>query len=124
VFTARLEPPTGELTYVDAGHGLSAIVRRSGSVQQLASSAPPIGVLPDSAWQEQAATLGPGDTFITLSDGWLDYFETVPRAAAAAVQIVLESPSAQSIVDQIGGFSSCVTPDDDLTVIAVRRDLS
>jgi len=122
MFTARLEPSTGDLTYVDAGHGLSAIVRRSGSVQQLASLAPPIGVLPDSAWQEQGATLGPGDTFITLSDGWLDYFDSVPRAAAVAVRIVMESSSAQSIVDQIGGFSTCVTPDDDLTVIAVRRD--
>lgn len=120
VFTARLEPPTGDLTYVDAGHGLSAIVRRSGSVQHLASLGPPVGVLPDSTGQEQGANLGPGDTFITLSDGWLDYFDSVSDAAAAAVRIMLGSSSAPSIVDHIGGFSRCVTPDDDLTVIAVR----
>lgn len=122
LFSARLAPATGELSYVDAGHGLSAIIRRSGVVQQLASLAPPLGAVSGWEWQQQQAEMAPGDTFVSVSDGWLDYFETVQEAAAAIVRLVLESTSAREIVDQIGRISARQLRLDDLTCVVVRRD--
>jgi len=121
LFTARLQPATGRFTYLDAGHGLSGIVRRSGAVQQLASSSPPMGAVPGTTWEQQETWLEPGDTFISVSDGWLDCFETVEQAAAGAVRVVLESSSAQEVVDQITRIAGEHVAMDDLTVLVVRR---
>lgn len=123
MFSLRLDPATGRLSYVDAGHGLAAIVRRSGAVQQLASHALPLGALTDSTWRQQYAELAPGDTFITVSDGWLEFFDTVEQAASEAVRVVLESSSAQSVVDQMGQFGVRQVLVDDLTVVVARRSL-
>ncbi|HEX8508528.1 MAG TPA: GAF domain-containing SpoIIE family protein phosphatase [Propionibacteriaceae bacterium] len=124
LFSGRLDPATGALTYVDAGHGLSGIVRHSGAVQQLASLAPPLGAVLGWEWQQQYAELAPGDTFVSVSDGWLDFFETVQDAATAVVRVVLESSTAQEVVDHIGRVSGKETLLDDLTVVVVRRKLS
>ena len=121
LFSARLAPDTGRFTYVDAGHGLSAVVRRSGALDQLASVGPPLGVVPGQVWYEQETDLGPGDTFISVSDGWLDYFDSVQQAATAAVGIVRSSSSAQGIVDAMGRFSAEHLATDDLTVVVLRK---
>lgn len=51
-----------------------------------------------------------------------DLFDTVVAAAASAVPFVLESSSAQQVVDQIGRFSAEQVSLDDLTVLVVRRE--
>lgn len=121
LFSGRLNPVTGRLTYVDAGHGLSAIVRASGQVQQLAGTDPPLGATVGHRSRQLEDVLGVGDTFIAVSDGWLDFFSTMGEAAAAAVRVVLESSSAQEVVDQVARIAADFVPMDDLTVVAVRR---
>ena len=44
-FLARLDPPTGRLRFVNAGHQPALIVRADGSVQALASSGVPLGLM-------------------------------------------------------------------------------
>ena len=60
LFTARLEVATGTLRYVDAGHGLSAVVGVDGVPHLLSSNDVPIGVLPDDSWSEHVVQLEPG----------------------------------------------------------------
>ncbi len=121
LFSARLEPVAGLLTYVDAGHGLSGIISAQGDVTQLGSDDLPLGALDDSTWIEQTATIDVGDTFISVSDGLLDYFETMEEAWTAIVRSTVEATSAEDLIERISNYSMGHLIMDDVTAVVVRR---
>lgn len=117
---ARLEAGTGVLRYLDSGHGLGMIVRADGSHERLFSANPPIGVGADVPLVAGETVLGPGDTFVTVSDGVLDLFDGTLGSLDTVSAIVQEHGTAQAAVDHI----SALTPRqaaDDVTVLVVRR---
>jgi serine phosphatase RsbU (regulator of sigma subunit) len=122
LFTARLEVATGTLRYVDAGHGLSAVVGVDGVPHLLTSNDVPIGVLPDDSWSEHVVQLAPGDTLLSVSDGVLDYFSSALEVLDAAAVLARGADTAQQIVDQITRFARARRIKDDITALVVRRD--
>lgn len=50
LFAARLRYDEAKLSYVDAGHGLAAVIDAEGHPRQLSSDDLPLGVLPDNRW--------------------------------------------------------------------------
>jgi serine phosphatase RsbU (regulator of sigma subunit) len=122
VFTARVDPPTGEVTYVDAGHGLSLILEVGGGHRRLVSDGLPLGALNADTWQAHTAQLAPGETLMTVSDGFLDFYDTEADAIAAAVRANAQTSTAQELVDRMAAFSARHVPTDDVTVVIVRRD--
>jgi serine phosphatase RsbU (regulator of sigma subunit) len=122
VFTARVDPPTGEITYVDAGHGLSLIMEVGGGHRRLVSDGLPLGALNADTWQSHTAQLAPGETLMTVSDGFLDFYDTEADAIAAAVCANAQTTSALELVDRMAAFSARHVPTDDVTVVIVRRD--
>lgn len=121
LFSARLEPTSGLLTYVDAGHGLSGIITAHGEITRLGSDDLPLGALDGSTWIEQTATVGVGDTFISFSDGLLDYFETTEEASAAVIRSTVEATSAEDLIERISNYSLGHLIMDDVTAVVVRR---
>ena len=121
LFSARLQPASGRLTYVDAGHGLSGIVNTSGRIRQLRSVDPPLGVLDSSTCREQVTTLQVGETFVAVSDGLLDYFDTPGAAATAVARSAVAASSAGDLIDRISNYVMGHLVMDDLTAIVVRR---
>jgi serine phosphatase RsbU (regulator of sigma subunit) len=105
LFSARLEPGSGRLTYVDAGHGLSGIIGPDGEVRRLGSDDLPLGALDGSTWIEQTATINVGDTFVSVSDGLLDYFETMGEASTAVVRSAVAATSAEDLIERISNYS-------------------
>lgn len=85
---ARLQPATGELRYVNAGHSAPVLVRADGRAERLEQGGTILGALPGIAWEEGRATLAPGDTLVGLSDG------------------VVEAPggglTAEGVADEVG----------------------
>ena len=69
VFFADYDDHSRTLRYVNCGHPAPLLVRASGKVDRLHSTAPVIGLL--SAWdcQEVSLHIGPGDTLVAFSDG-------------------------------------------------------
>ena len=67
-----LEPRTGQLTVAGAGHPPLLVVRRDGGMDTLPSQCPPLGLLPQMAASEDASTLGDGDGFLLVTDGFYD----------------------------------------------------
>jgi phosphoserine phosphatase RsbU/P len=57
------------LRYVNAGHNPPAVLRPDGSVDWLEPSGAPVGMLPDSSYQENILQLNPGDLVIAYTDG-------------------------------------------------------
>lgn len=66
---ADLDPDTGVLSYINAGHNEGLLLRTNGGVELLESAGSPIGMLPDSEFRLQRVDLNPGELVCFYSDG-------------------------------------------------------
>ncbi|MDJ0335568.1 SpoIIE family protein phosphatase [Salinibacterium sp. G-O1] len=119
LFHSRLDMDTGVVTYVDAGHGLSVIVRRDGTAERLSTNDFPLGVDSEAQWSEHSVKLNVGDTLILLSDGVLDLFDGSLDALTEVEGIVRRSRTSQEVVDNLVALTGGSQPDD-VTVVVVR----
>ena len=122
VFHASLAGDTGEVEYVDAGHGLAFVVRADGEVERTLAGGLPAGAVPGSAWSVASVRLDPGDALVVASDGLLDLHPD--RAAVeAAVRESVRAGSAQDAVDRLTAPGDrAARLDDDLTVVVLCRE--
>ncbi|WP_317232515.1 PP2C family protein-serine/threonine phosphatase [Clavibacter capsici] len=120
LFHARLEIATGILTYVDAGHGLTLVIRADGSTVRLRGRHLPLGLEAPDAWEEESVRLDPGDTLLIFSDGLLDFFDDEEATHAYLADALARHRTPQRFLDALIG----VTPAnkaDDCTIVAVQR---
>lgn len=59
----------GLLTITNAGHCPPLIIRRDGTIDELPSTGPILGVLPHPSWTSTSTLLDEGDTLVLYSDG-------------------------------------------------------
>ena len=121
VFHAVFEPRSGELRYVDAGHGHARLVRGKTGQELLPMRSAPIGIFPDTKFAVGRVTLNAGDTLVVFSDGLLDLR---PDLATKEVQLPFEARqagTAQELVDILSRGSKGRELFDDVTVLALRR---
>ena len=122
LFHARLHSRSGLIRYVDAGHGLSIVMRLNGEIERLSSENPPLGIGIDIAWKEDSFVLNHGDTFISVSDGVLDLFDGTLHALDGVADIAKNCNTAQEIVDAIITRAG-KNAGDDVTVLVLHREL-
>ena len=121
VFHSVFEPRSGELSYVDAGHGHARLVRGMTGQDLLPVRSAPIGIFPDTQFAVGKVTMNPGDTLVVFSDGLLDLR---PDLGTKDVQLPFEARqagSAQELVDILARGSKGRDLFDDVTVLALRR---
>jgi serine phosphatase RsbU (regulator of sigma subunit) len=121
VFHCVFEPLTGDLRYVDAGHGHARLLRGVKGQELLPERSAPIGIFPDSHYVVGTARLEPGDTLVVFSDGLLDLR---PDLATKDVQLPYEARragTAQEMVDILAHGSRTKDLADDVTVLALKR---
>ena len=122
LFHAALEPESGQLTYVDAGHGLDFIHRADGSVEPLRQRGLLLGVLADAAYPAGTTTLERGDTLVVYSDGLPDARPELRLDALGVAGQIRELPDAQAKLERLVSLVSDVhTRPDDLTLVLLRR---
>lgn len=122
LFHARLSAADGVVSYADAGHGLSILVRADGTTQRLASLDYPLGMVAGSEWTRQHVTLHPGDMIVSFSDGVLDLYDGTLAAVEHLAAISRNSDSADDVVAAVAELAGSQDCPDDVTVIAVRRN--
>ncbi|MES1243926.1 MAG: SpoIIE family protein phosphatase [Acidobacteriota bacterium] len=66
---AELEPGTGVLRYLNAGHNPGLLLRANGRVEELSAGGVPLGLLPNSRYQPREVVVEPGDLLCLYSDG-------------------------------------------------------
>lgn len=124
LFAARLDPATGDLGYVDAGHGLACVISQ-GALRWLRGAGLPVGAVAGSTWQLQHDHLDPGDTLLLLSDGVLDVHGDEAGLAAAVLAAAAgglpASGTAAALVDRLVEGARERGATDDVTVVAVVR---
>jgi sigma-B regulation protein RsbU (phosphoserine phosphatase) len=69
LFFGVIEPDSGILRYVSAGHNPALLVSASGELEHLDSTGVPVGMLPNSSWREETRTMQPGDLLAVYTDG-------------------------------------------------------
>ncbi len=68
-FFAELAPATGDIVYVNAGHNVPILRKKSGALERLEVGGIPIGIFADSPYQVGTTRLEPGDWLVIFTDG-------------------------------------------------------
>jgi sigma-B regulation protein RsbU (phosphoserine phosphatase) len=68
-FFAELDPASGDLVYVNAGHNVPILRRKSGLVERLEAGGIPIGIFTASAYELGRTRLEDGDWLVIFTDG-------------------------------------------------------
>lgn len=93
VFYGVFDLATRTLRYVNAGHNPPVVLRNDGSVHWLEPSGAPVGMFPDSNYQESVVQLNPGDLVIAYTDGVIE--ATNPGREEWGVQGLLKATAAR-----------------------------
>jgi sigma-B regulation protein RsbU (phosphoserine phosphatase) len=72
LFYAVLDGMTRQLRYVNAGHNPPMVIRPDGSVVWLEAGGAPVGIFPDSDYEEGTVQLCPGDVVLAYTDGIIE----------------------------------------------------
>ncbi len=128
LFYGLLEPVTGRMDYLCAGHPFPLLRRAGGTVVELGRGALPLGVRPTIEPQPDTATLEPGDLLLLYSDGLPE--QVRPRTGEAfgfdrVRRLVEAGGSAEElhrrIVDAFGAFVGESPRGDDVSLVVVER---
>jgi sigma-B regulation protein RsbU (phosphoserine phosphatase) len=129
LFYAELDPESGALSFLNAGHNPPLIVHAAGTVEQLASGGLPLGINGDAEYREGRTTLQAGDVLVIYSDGVTEAAspsgeEFGPTRLYEVVSRNVDS-SAAGIRDRIESaltkFSQGTQAADDITLVIVKR---
>lgn len=129
LFYAELDPESGALSFLNAGHNPPLIIHAAGTVEQLASGGLPLGIKADADYREGRTHLQLGDVLVIYSDGVTEaaspngeefgptrLYEVVSRnvdASAAGIRDRIESALTK--------FSQGTQAADDITLVIVKR---
>ena len=69
LFYAELEPKSGALAFLNAGHNPPLIIHAGGTMEQLAPGGLPLGIMPNADFREGRTQLHYGDVLVIYSDG-------------------------------------------------------
>jgi hypothetical protein len=121
LFHARMHAADGRVSYVDAGHGLTLMVRADGRSERLATTDFPLGTVEDG-WTVHDVTLEPGDMLVSFSDGVLDLFDGTLGVFDDVEAMARTAKTPRLLVETMERLARRDGAPDDVTVIAVRRD--
>lgn len=125
---AALDPTTGKLTVLGAGHPPLLISRAHGERELIWSSAPPLGLAKDEQFAERIVDLGPGDRFVLYTDGMFGgtgSHESRLSPAGLAQKLNGAELSADATLQRMLASAVPTAPgvdaSDDIAAVAVRR---
>lgn len=128
VFFGLLDPATGELLYINAGHESAFVISGHTLKTHLEPTGPAVGMLPNMEFKIEAINLGPGDSLLLYTDGVTDARSPAeeqfsePRLIAASTS---PAPSAgariENIMTALDLHIAGREQYDDVTLLAVQR---
>lgn len=121
IWHALLSDDGQTVVYVDAGHGLSVVVRGSGAVWRPDATGLPAGMLPGSTWSTGVVHLADDDVLLVVSDGLTDRYDTLDAAVdAIAAAVRAADGDVERVVEALLCRPAAGEDSDDVTVIAIR----
>jgi serine phosphatase RsbU (regulator of sigma subunit) len=129
-FMARLDPATGTLTYVNAGHNPPLLVRADGSLDRLEEGGMVLGMFDSVPYEDGHVEMRPGDVLLIFSDGitetWNAQDEEFGEDGLAKVAVDGRSLGASAmqarVLDELERFAAGAKATDDRTLIVLKRE--
>jgi phosphoserine phosphatase RsbU/P len=126
---ATYDAPSRNLSLANAGSPYPLLVR-DGCVQSIRLEGVPLGLIPDTQYDETTIELTPGDVVLFASDGILEsanaeHEEFGPKRLSALLSGFSQGNSAREVAEQIlaatdGHSGAGVAPHDDRTLVVLR----
>ncbi len=129
LFIAELEPLSGHITFINAGHNPPLLARADGSLELLQAGGLPLGLMDFAEYEVGNAQLNSGDVLFIYSDGvseannlaedefGMDRLSEVIRTNVGR--------SASGIRDKVEAalseFTGTAAPNDDITLVIVKK---
>ena len=128
VFFGLLDPESGAIDYINAGHEEAFVIGRNGIRHALPPTGPVVGIFAGANYGIEAAILEPGETILLYTDG-------VPEATSESgeqlsderLRSMLDSwhgtadQLLQMIANSVSEFAKGARQHDDITMLASRR---
>jgi sigma-B regulation protein RsbU (phosphoserine phosphatase) len=128
LFLAVLEPSTGKVTFVNAGHNPPLLLRRNGQMEKLNPGGPMIGAFDFTSWKEGAAELSKGDLIFIFSDGVTEADNGKERYGDIRTEeFILKSDESNPkevithLMNKIRIFMGEMPNSDDITMLTLKR---
>ena len=129
LFITELDPQTGVLNYINAGHNPPLVGRSDGSVQLLDSGGFPLGIIPSAEFEVGQVQLNPGDALVIYSDGVSEAnnLKGDEFGMERLTQVVSKNlkASAAGLRDKVesalSSFTQTAPANDDITLVIVKR---
>ena len=126
----ELDPLSGVLHYMNAGHNPGILLRGDGAVEQLGAGGLPLGLLPEARFQSRALTLEPRDLFCIYSDGITEAESPSEEefGMGRLIELLREGQDRplpeliEAIPQAVGEFSQGRPQGDDQTLVLLRRE--
>lgn len=128
LFYFEIDPASGGMRYLNAGHNPPFLMRESG-IEALAASAIPLGMMEGTSYAESELLLRDGDTLVVYSDGLTEARNAGDEEFGAerlrSCMPRLRGLSAESgvrvIIDEVNAFLAGERPHDDMSLVVLAR---
>lgn len=128
LFYCELDPPSGRLVYVNAGHNAPFLLRPDGFAR-LPATAVALGVIPGATFAEAETVLAPGDRLFVYTDGVSEAFDArdceygEPRLQALLEghRHLTDADLLQKVQADVLVHCGSARPHDDMTLLVMAR---
>jgi serine phosphatase RsbU (regulator of sigma subunit) len=129
LFYAELDPASGAVSFINAGHNPPLIVHAAGTTENLSAGGLPLGIRHDAAYSEGRTQLHPSDVLVIYSDGVSEAVSPQGEefGTERLYQVVAHNlnASAAGIRDRIEAaltkWAQGTPAADDITLVIVKR---
>jgi phosphoserine phosphatase RsbU/P len=130
LFIAELDPATGKLFFINAGHNPPLMGRADGRVEQLASGGFPLGIIPTAEYEIGETDLQPNDALVIYSDGVSEASNLkgeefgMERLTSVIRENLKRSASGlrDKIESSLSTFTQSTPAGDDITLVIVKKN--
>jgi DNA-binding NarL/FixJ family response regulator len=130
-FYGVLEPDTGRMRYVNAGHNPPYLMsdQKGKPFDRLRATGMALGVMEDAVWKQKVIRFSPGDVLLLYTDGITEAQDTQGRFyGERRLQDVMRSIGSrpaeeilEAVLDDLRRFIDGAPQQDDVTLIVIRR---
>jgi serine phosphatase RsbU (regulator of sigma subunit)/anti-sigma regulatory factor (Ser/Thr protein kinase) len=129
LFFGVLDPASGMVSYINAGHDAPAILNGEGLKERLKLTGPAVGLMPGVSYKLRQVYLAPGDLLFAYTDGIPEARNTTGDFfTEKRLMALLEGQTgrpAKDILDliqsEVARHVAKAEPSDDITALAIRR---
>jgi phosphoserine phosphatase RsbU/P len=130
-FMAAIETATGKVTFTNAGHCPSLLVRADGSFQWLEATGIPLGLMEEWAYARHEASMAPGDLIMLYTDGITEAMDPSAEEFGSdrLAEVVVAHRTdplkdlARALETEMDNFAKGVPYADDRTLVLMRRQV-